>query len=425
MLEVESSKLKDLEITIDKAGANRFSKVSYPIRYGRFSEIETPKYRFQFNLNGEIKYIQGHNGNWPHPAEWLKRTDANDWVFYAIGGYHGILSLLGEYYLPCFAYPNNSIWKYDPFAETDIQRALAAWSDFQNGVRGTLSDGVSCKAKNFLDLISRHDNARLRMKSEMLHRIIGDHVSVLPPDTRHVDYEVIPLIIADGCLYHCDFCCFKARPGFHPRSKEDIRQQVRQLKAFYGPDLRNHSALFLGNHDALAAGGERIYMAATESYTAFGFETAYVQNPVLFLFGSVDSLLRTDIGLIEALNSIPMYTYINIGFESADSATLARINKPLDIRKIEDAFKMMLEINRSYANIEITGNFLLGDRLPPEHYSSLVELVRNGLDRYYSKGAIYLSPLKGSRDNREMLNIFAKIKNLSRLPSYIYLIQRL
>jgi hypothetical protein len=139
----------------------------------------------------------------------------------------------------------------------------------------------------------------------------------------------------------------------------------------------------------------------------------------------VDSLLRTDIGLIEALNSIPMYTYINIGFESADSATLARINKPLDIRKIEDAFKMMLEINRSYANIEITGNFLLGDRLPPEHYSSLVELVRNGLDRYYSKGAIYLSPLKGSRDNREMLNIFAKIKNLSRLPSYIYLIQRL
>ena len=425
MAEVESYKLNNLEITIDRQGASRFSKVSYPIRYGRFSEIKTKEYRFQLNLNAEIKYIRGRNGNWPHPAEWLKRTEANDWVFYSIGGYHGILSLLGEYYLPCFSYPSNSVWTYDPFAEPDIRKALSAWSEFQINLRDMSFNGLSPEIKDFLGLISRQDNTALNRKAAMLHRIIGSRVSVLPPDTRHVDYEVIPLIIADGCLYQCDFCCIKTRHGFCRRSTQNVQQQIHQLQAFYGRDLKNYNALFLGNHDALAAGREHICMAAAESYIAFGFETSYRKNPVLFLFGSVDSLLSADIGLFEALNRIPMYTYINIGFESADAATLARIKKPLEIPKIEDAFQMMLEVNRSYPNLEITGNFLMGDQLSPDHYRSVIDMARNRLDRYYSKGAIYLSPLKASRNNRRMLNIFVKIKNLSRLPAYIYLIQRL
>ena len=44
------------------------------------------------------------------------------------------------------------------------------------------------------------------------------------------------------------------------------------------------------------------------------------------------------------------------------------------------------------------------------------------LDR---EGAIYLSPLNTSRDNRRLLRTFVEIKNLSRLPTYLYLIQRL
>ena len=86
---------------------------------------------------------------------------------------------------------------------------------------------------------------------------------------------------------------------------------------------------------------------------------------------------------------------------------------------------MMLAVNRSYPNLEITANFLLGDHLSPDHYHALVELIRNRLDRYYSKGAIYLSPLNTSRDNRKLLRKFVEIKNLSRLPTYLYLIQRL
>jgi hypothetical protein len=92
---------------------------------------------------------------------------------------------------------------------------------------------------------------------------------------------------------------------------------------------------------------------------------------------------------------------------------------------IEAAFQMMLAVNHGYPNLEITANFLLGDRLPTAHYRSIVELTRNRLDRFYSKGAIYLSPLNTSHDNRRLLRKFVEIKNLSRLPTYLYLIQRL
>jgi hypothetical protein len=82
----ECYQLGDLNITLNQEGSQEFCKVSYPIRYGRFSEIQTPQHTFQFNLNGELKYIQGRGPDWPHPAEWLKRTVGNDWVYYPIQG---------------------------------------------------------------------------------------------------------------------------------------------------------------------------------------------------------------------------------------------------------------------------------------------------------------------------------------------------
>jgi hypothetical protein len=422
---MQSYKLKNLEITVDRQGADRFAKVSYPIRYGRFSEIKTPEYLFQFNLNGEIKYIRGLSRNWPHPAEWLKRTDANDWVFYSVGGYNGIYYLIGEYYLPCLPYQSNSIWKYNPFIDSNIQQAFDEWTHMLADLSTICTNGIPARIKNFLFLISRLDKRALNTRSKELHRIIGGQISVLPPDTRHVDYDVIPLMIADGCLYHCDFCCIKTSQKFQPRSKTNILQQIQDLQRFYGVNLSNYNAVFLGNHDALAAGHELIRTAAVEAYQTFGFDKSYLKSPTLYLFGSVDSLLGGGKALMDIINRLPYYTYINIGLESADTATLLRLNKPLEINKIEDAFQMMLDVNRSYHNIEITANFILEDRFPPNHYRSLIELVRSRLDRFYSKGALYLSPLNTSQSHRELISKFVEIKNLSRLPTYLYLIQRL
>ncbi|MBW2310040.1 MAG: hypothetical protein JRF35_03065 [Deltaproteobacteria bacterium] len=68
---METLELDPFTITIDKEGSREYAKVSYPIRYGCFSEIKSPEYVIQYNLNGEIKFIQGRTQSWPHPAEWL------------------------------------------------------------------------------------------------------------------------------------------------------------------------------------------------------------------------------------------------------------------------------------------------------------------------------------------------------------------
>ena len=51
---MSTHKIDDLTIITKREGAREFSKVSYPLRYGRFAEIKGPEYTFQFNLNGEI-----------------------------------------------------------------------------------------------------------------------------------------------------------------------------------------------------------------------------------------------------------------------------------------------------------------------------------------------------------------------------------
>jgi hypothetical protein len=262
-------------------------------------------------------------------------------------------------------------------------------------------------------------------RSQQLSAITGGQVSVLPPDTRHVDYEIIPLMIADGCLYHCNFCCVKTAQQFKARSRTEIIEQIRQLKVLYGRNIENYNALFLGNHDALAAGDELIYMAVSEAGKVFGFGGSCTKMPMLFFFGSVDSLLKSKNNLFEKLSYLPCYTYINIGFESVDPKTLAFIRKPVSASKVREAFKKMCEINAAYTNIEITGNFLIGKTLSPEHYQSLADLLGGVSDPSHDKGAIYLSPIKDSPGKRELLPQFFEIKNQSKLPTYIYLIQRL
>ncbi len=415
-------------ISVEKQAPRTIAKSSFPLRYGKYSEITTSEYEFRFNLNGEIKFIRGLNVNWPHPAEQLKRTDGNDWVYYSLGdtsGEKGIISWMGEYYLPCLPYSSNSIWEINYFSNPKIMNAFAAWSQLYGDLYGARKDGLHPKVKDLMALILSNDDKVLYERSQRLNAIIGGRVSVLPPDTRQVDYEIIPLMIADGCLYHCSFCCVKTAQKFQARSRTDILEQIRQLKILYGRNLENYNALFLGNHDALAAGDELIYLTGSEAGRIFGFEGTRTNTPMLFFFGSVDSFLKSESALFEKISSLPYYTYINIGFESIDPPTLKFIGKPISASMVQEAFMKMLEINATYPNIEITGNFLMGKTLRPEHYQSLAELLGDASVPSKGKGAIYLSPIKDSPKKRELLPQFFEIKNQSQLPVFFYLIQRL
>jgi len=425
---MEFGHLNNFAINVEKQGPSIVTKASFPLRYGKYSEIKTSEYEFLFNLNGEIKFIRGLNVNWPHPAEQIKRTDGNDWVYYSVGddsSENGINSWLGEYYLPCLPYPSNSIWEVNYLANPNIMNAFAARSQLYGNLYGVQKDRFHSKTKDLISKILNNDDNVLYERSQKLSEIIGGRVSVLPPDTRHVDYEIIPLNISNGCLYKCKFCCVKSAQPFQARTETDIIEQIRLLKLFYGSNLENYNALFLGNHDALEVGEDLILMAASEAYKEFEFERSRDKTPLLFMFGSVHSLLKSKYELFEKLDELPFYTYINIGFESIDNSTLKFIGKPLDKSMVREAFEKMLEINAAYKNVEITGNFLIGEGLSTGHYQSLTELLQDESIPPHGKGAIYLSPIKDSPKKRELLPQFLKIKDQSLIPVYIYLIHRL
>ncbi len=417
-----------LSVSVEKQGPGPLKKAGFPLRRWKFSEIRTPAYEFLFNLSGEIKVIRGLTPAWPHPAEHLKRTDGNDWVYYSVGddsSADGIISWMGEYYLPCLPYPSNPVWDLNYLANPAVMTAFGAWSQLYADLWMAPRKSMHPRVRTLVDTVLKHHDQALHERSQQLNAIIGGRVSVLPPDTRHVDYEVVPLVIADGCLYHCGFCCVKSARAFRARGMDDIRAQILALKAFYGRNLENYHALFLGNHDALAAGADTILGAAVEACRVLGFAEPGAGTPALYLFGSVGSLLGSEDALFEALDRLPFRTCVNIGFESVDPSTLALIHKPVDASMVRAAFGKMLAVNAACANIEISGNFLLGMDLPPRHETSLAELLGDAPPGPRGKGAVYLSPLRESPRKRELLPKFIEIKKASHLPVFIYLIQRL
>jgi hypothetical protein len=424
---MDSFQINNLRIILNKEGAHEFSKVSYPLRYGRYSEIQIPGYTFQFNLNGEIKFITSREKDWPDPSEYLKRTVSNDWIYYSTGGYSGVHDSFGEYYMPCLSYPSNAINLDDPFQSNAVKSAIAAWHQTRKQLQTLSLRSLPRGIKDFLNLVIKQSPQNLQRRSDQFHEITEDNVTVLPPDTRHVDYDVIPVIVSDGCLYKCGFCRVKSRRDFSLRTKENIKEQIERLESFYGQDIRNHNAIFIGQHDALYGGGELLEFTARYAFERFDFARSNLKGSNLFLFGSVDAMLKADDTVFDRLEELPFSVYINMGLESADQETLTLLEKAITPTDVDEAFLKMLDINKRYKKIEITANFVFGDGLPKGHLHSFFQLVEKRLDRYCGKGAFYFSPLITRRNTvkRGIKRAFYKIKARSRLPTFLYLIQRL
>jgi radical SAM superfamily enzyme YgiQ (UPF0313 family) len=415
---------EDIRIHLRKRGYDQYVKASYPVRYGLFSEIETRDAILQFNLNDEIVQAKGKGREWPDPQEWLKRTEGNDWIYYSTGGYAGVFEAIGEYYLPNTPYPTNSLIGGQPLSLPSVARITGSW---HNLLRETVdrAGGTPADIRDFLDRALANSPEVLQKKAETLFAISGGRITVLPPDARHVDYNVIPLTIAEGCLYKCRFCRVKTDSPFREKTPEEIADQIDRLKELYGRNLVNYNALFLGEHDALCARPDLLVETVGKAYHAFGFSGSNMKGASVFLFGSVDSLLNAPSRLFEDLKKLLCSFYINIGLESADQETLDRLGKPVTAVRIAEAFARMQDINDRYLNIEVTANFIMDERLPENHYPAFLRLVRDGLTRNKPKGCIYLSPLRIGRPSRSILFEFNRLKVLSRLPTFLYIIQRL
>ncbi len=414
----------DIAIHLNSIGATAYTKTSYPTFCGRFTTVETADFIYHFNLNGEIIRAKGKGATWPHPHEWLKRTAGNDWIYVSTGGYTGVYESTGEYYLPNFDYPTNSLLGGHPFADPGVKALLGSWHQLLSQCAARTAGGPPAIGTFFAEALSNTPEF-LAAKAERLFALCDGRSTVLPPDARHVEYQVIPLTVAKGCLYKCRFCQVKNDQVFAAKTTAAISSQLTGLIDLYGADLANYNSLFLGDHDALQAGAATLLFSLEAGYRQLGLAESTIRGCNAFWFGSVTSLLNSPESLFIELDRGPFTCYINIGLESADQRTLDTLGKPLSADLIRQAFARIQDINDRYNSIEITANFVFDEDLPAGHYPAMLALIRDSLSRTKPKGCVYLSPLKFDQPSRAKLFTFNRLKLASRVPLFLYIIQRL
>jgi tRNA A37 methylthiotransferase MiaB len=307
---------------------------------------------------------------------------------------------------------------------------MDAWAALREQLKELHTHALPPGVEETVSLIELQCPATLRENAERLHRLIRGRVTVLPPDSRHVDYDVIPITLAQGCLLNCGFCRVKSGQGFEALTFAEIAEQIAGVRKLYGRDVHNYNAIFFGQHDALQAGTDTLLFAAEKVHDILGIQHSCMKGPTLFMFGSPVSFINASEVLFERLDKLPFSTYINVGLEAADCATLTELRRPVSVELVRDAFSRMLDINQRYQHVEVTANFVFNDRSSPDHFGSLLALTGSRLDPTRAKGAIYLSPMLDGTTvtdarRRDLIRRFHEVKAHNRLPTFLYLIQRL
>jgi len=420
-----SLKLTDgFNCTLFKQGLTRYEKLSYPVRFGVYHEVSGRDLTVHFNLRGHPVYLQSTAASWPHPHDWIKITPSGKRLYLSSGSYLDGFSLYGEHFIPVPDHSSNSLFPLDPFGLPEVIEAERRYTGWIDGLMSALSAAPAPPAIAFLKVLRQTCTHPLQ-SAMRFHTAIRGTVPVLPPDTRHTVYDVIPLIISDGCLSNCGFCTIKTGTPFRERGLEEIREQADSTVAFLGPDLRNFNAVFLGQNDALACSHSLIDFAISLSLSKFEVKNSLIKEPALFMFGSVKSLLAARESTFHTIEASGFRCYINIGFESFHQPTLDLLKKPANASDVRLAFQKALDINRRFSHIEITGNFVLGTSLPDEHNEILSLTLMQPAPTAHEGQAItiYLSPLSGHRDeSRQILRTVRTLQQTSNTPCYLYLL---
>ncbi len=411
--------------TLFKQGLSRYEKLSYPVRFGVYHEVSGRGLTVHFNLRGHPVYLQSTAASWPHPHDWIKITPSGKMLYLSSGSYLDGFSLYGEHFIPVPDHSSNSLFPFDPFSLAEVREAAKRFKGWVDELMSALSAAPTPQALAFLSALKQTCTHPLQ-SAMRFHAAIRGTVPVLPPDTRHTMYDVIPLIISDGCLSNCGFCTIKTGTPFRERSFDEIREQADNTVEFLGPDLRNFNAVFLGQNDALACSHSLIDFAVSLSLSRFEIKNSLIREPVLFMFGSVNSLLAASESTFHMIEGSGLRCYINIGFESFHQPTLDLLKKPVNASDVRLAFQKALDINHCFSHIEITGNFVLGASLPDEHNEMLSQTLTQPAAANTHGGqtiTIYLSPLSGHRDeSRQMLRTVRTLQQTSNIPCYLYLL---
>ena len=202
-----------------------------------------------------------------------------------------MVDVFGEYYFPYPAYPTNCLFKENPFARQSVRTALKEVGEIASNAAGQSQEHYTTDdqaLRDFLSLVGYNSTDHLRKRADQFHRILKAQVTVLQPDCRHVDYDVIPVMISEGCLYNCSFCEVKSGMDLSFRSRDEITEQLIALREFFKADLLNYNSIYLVSTMPLQQSRMILYLLPSRpmTYLLLGSPICRGQN---FFFSAVQS----------------------------------------------------------------------------------------------------------------------------------------
>ncbi len=404
------TRLDGFSISLYRKGLFSYEKLSYPAEYGIYHEVAGMGLRALFDLECRLKAFKAETSDWPHPHDWIRITSGGELVYYSYGGYADAPSLYCEYYVPVPARGGNSIFPENPFAKSSVRHAIDSLPAWLRALAAVEARCDQPESREFVAGVRKHGdpiNNAHKLKARFSKTARGT-VPVLPPDTRHVNYNAIPLLIQDGCLYNCGFCTVKTSSLFRERSPVEIARQAFSLREFFGKDLANWNGVFLGQNDALACSPVTIECAIEAATRILEVKQSCITPPSIFMFASVKSVTGARDALFDLLSDSGFRCFINVGFESFHDPTLKQLQKPVDAGQVREAAERVLELSCTRKNLTISGNFVLGTGMSERHLELIADFMST--DSEAGKMPLYLSPLVGERNIGSLLRTVRRLQ---------------
>jgi hypothetical protein len=144
-------------------------------------------------------------------------------------------------------------------ARGDARAALAALGSPEAGAEG------ASEAAHRLRRIVGMDAEALRMDAARFATVYHP-VGILPPD----QYLALVLQATEGCSWNaCTFCALYRGTPFRVKGRDEFAAHLEAVRAFFGESVALRRSLFLGDANALCAGGERMQPLMEAAVQAF------------------------------------------------------------------------------------------------------------------------------------------------------------
>jgi radical SAM superfamily enzyme YgiQ (UPF0313 family) len=184
-----------------------------------------------------------------------------------------------------------------------------------------------------------------------------------------------------GCSYNrCTFCAMYRDASFRIRPIEEIEEDIRMARAYYGDGVRR---VFLADGDVLIIKTDRLTKLLDLLHTAFPnlLRVAAYATPQSLLLKS-----RDELGRLKDLKLSTLY----LGVESGSAEVLRRLRKGVDPRQMVEAGRRAVDAGVKLSTMIILGAG--GVELKKEHAVESARVINRIAPRFISTLSMMVIP---------------------------------